>query len=59
MTNTHEQLVVAWATYIKENQKLNNAGVKNSAVLARKSLTEIKKLLVIRRREIQEQKDKL
>lgn len=53
--NLHEQLVLAFDIYMKESEKFES-GVKASAVRARQSLFEMKDLLVLRRKEIQEKK---
>lgn len=58
MSEIHEQLKVAFATYIKESEKFEHDGVKVSAVRARQALNDIKQLIVERRKEIQELKDK-
>lgn len=53
--NLHEQLVLAFDIYMKESEKFES-GVKASAVRARQALFEMKDLLVLRRKEIQEKK---
>jgi N-glycosylase/DNA lyase len=52
----HEQIVAQYATYLAENQKFSEKGVKVSAARARKALAEIAKLSKERRKEIQEEK---
>lgn len=56
MSDIHEQLKVAFATYVKESEKFEQEGVKVSAVRARQALNDIKQLIPERRKEIQEQK---
>lgn len=56
MSDIHEQLKVAFATYIKESEKFEQEGVKVSAVRARQALNDIKQLIPERRKEIQEHK---
>ena len=51
----HEELMLAVDIYIKESEKFES-GVKASAVRARQALFEMKDLLVLRRKEIQEKK---
>ena len=58
MTN-HDQLVALFETYVQENQKFEEKGVKASASRARKALADIAKLCKARRVEIQEKKNKL
>jgi len=57
MTDLHDQLLMAFNTYIKESEKFDENGVKVSAQRARQALTEVKALIVLRRKELQEQKD--
>lgn len=52
----HEQLVGLFETYVHENQKFTEKGVKASAARARKALAEIAKLCKERRKEIQDAK---
>ena len=52
----HEQIVAQYETYLAENQKFTEKGVKVSAARARKALAEIAKLSKERRKEIQEEK---
>lgn len=59
MSNLHEQLKVAFALYIKETEKFEQQGVKVSAVRARQALNELKELIVLRRKEIQNTKNDL
>jgi N-glycosylase/DNA lyase len=52
----HEQIVAQYETYLTENQKFTEKGVKVSAARARKALAEIAKLSKERRKEIQAEK---
>ena len=56
MTN-HDQLVGLFETYVQENQKFEEMGVKASASRARKALADIAKLCKARRVEIQEKRN--
>jgi len=56
MTELHEQLKVAVAVYMKENDLFENKGVKAAATRARQALQEIKKIAAARRKEIQTKK---
>ena len=58
MTN-HDQLVALFETYVQENQKFEEKGVKASASRARKALADIAKLCKARRVEIQDKKNQL
>lgn len=53
---THEQIVSTFETYITENTKFTDKGVKASAARARKALGELAKLCKTRRAEIQASK---
>ena len=53
MTN-HENLISLFDTYVAENDKFENKGVKAAGTRARKALAEIAKLTKERRKEIQE-----
>ena len=55
MTN-HETIVSQFETYLAENAKLTEKGVKASAARARKALQEITKAIKERRKEIMEEK---
>jgi predicted DNA-binding protein (UPF0278 family) len=55
MTN-HENLISLFDTYVAENDKFVNKGVKTAGTRARKALAEIAKLTKERRKEIQETK---
>lgn len=56
MSDVHEKMKVAFATYCNEIEKFETKKVKVSAVRARQALNELKSLIVERRKEIQEQK---
>lgn len=55
MTN-HETLVSLFETYVKENEKFAEKGVKAAGTRARKALAEFAKIAKERRKEIQELK---
>lgn len=57
LMTVHEQLVQLFDTYVTENQKFTEKGVKVSASRARKALAEIAKLCKDRRKEIQDIKN--
>ncbi len=59
MSDTHEQLKLAWAIYLQENDKFEAKGIKTSAVRARQALNNMKDLITERRKEIQEKKSDL
>lgn len=59
MSDVHEQLKLAWAIYLQENEKFEVKGVKASAVRARQALNDMKDLITERRKEIQEKKSDL
>jgi len=56
--NLHEQLKLAFSIYVKESEKFD-AGVKASAVRAREALQELKELIALRRKEIQDKKKEM
>jgi hypothetical protein len=56
LTEVHDQLKTAFAVYVKESEKFEEHGVKVSAQRAREALQEMKQLIAIRRKEIQEKK---
>ena len=58
MTN-HEQIVSAYETYIAENEKFTDKGVKAAAARARKALQEMSKGIKERRKEITAKKEAL
>lgn len=53
---THEKIIQAYLTYVKESENFENNGVKVSAVRARQALKELSSLTITRRREIQDHK---
>jgi len=55
MTN-HETLVSLFDTYVKENEKFTDKGLKAAGTRARKALAEFTKVAKERRKEIQDQK---
>ena len=56
---THEKIVEAIDSYLSENAKFEEKGVKAAATRARKALMDLKKLATERRKEIQEKKNSL
>jgi vacuolar-type H+-ATPase subunit H len=52
----HETLVSLFETYIKENEKFSDKGVKAAGTRARKALAEFTKIAKERRKEIQDSK---
>lgn len=56
---THDLIVEAFETYVSENAKFTEKGVKAAAGRARKALLEIAKLAKVRRAEISEAKEKM
>jgi hypothetical protein len=56
LSELHDAMKVAFATYIKESEKFEQDGVKVSAVRARQALNDLKILITERRKEIQDQK---
>jgi hypothetical protein len=59
MDELHDQLKVAFATYVKESERFEQEGIKVAAQRARKALSELNKLIVERRKEIQEKKQEM
>jgi hypothetical protein len=57
MSNTTEEMLAQWNTYLDENAKFTEKGVKAAAGRARKALNEIRKLAATRRKEITETKN--
>lgn len=55
MTN-HETLISLFDTYLKENEKFTDKGVKAAGTRARKALAEFTKIAKERRKEIQDSK---
>tara|TARA_Y200000002_G_C22634975_1_gene644229 strand:+ start:804 stop:977 length:174 start_codon:yes stop_codon:yes gene_type:complete len=56
---SHEQIITAYETYLKESEAFETKGVKAAAARARKALGEIQKLAKARRAEIQEKKNSM
>ena len=56
---THEQIVVEYEAYLKENEAFETKGVKAAAGRARKALGNLGKLTKTRRAEIQEKKNSM
>lgn len=54
---THEQIVELFNTYLAENSKFEDKGVKASASRARKALGALGKATKVRRAEIQASKN--
>jgi hypothetical protein len=54
---THDEIVAQFNTYLTENSKFVDKGVKAAAARARKALGEMGKLAKARRAEIQEIKN--
>jgi vacuolar-type H+-ATPase subunit H len=52
----HETLVSLFETYVKENEKFSEKGVKAAGTRARKALAEFTKVAKERRKEIQDSK---
>lgn len=59
MTTQHEAIKAAFETYLAENEKFTQKGVKASAARARKALQEMGKALKERRKEITAEKEAL
>ena len=53
----HDEMVKQWETYVSENAKFEEKGVKAAGTRARKALGELAKLAKERRKEIQDQKN--
>lgn len=54
--NNHDEIVKQFETYIAENTKFTQKGVKAAAGRARKALQEMSKAIKVRRKEITEEK---
>ena len=48
----HEQLVTQWETYLAENARFEEKGIKVARTRAKKALLEISKLCKERRKEL-------
>ena len=59
MESNHEIIKRAFETYIAENEKFADKGVKASAARARKALQEMSKAIKERRKEITAEKEAL
>ncbi len=59
MSQNHEHIKQAFETYLTENEKFTQKGVKASAARARKALQELGKALKERRKEITAEKEAL
>jgi hypothetical protein len=57
--STDTAIVEAMETYLAENAKFEEKGVKASAARARKALGDIGKLTKVRRAEIQDKKNNM
>lgn len=55
----HETIIAAYQTYLAENEKFREKGVKASAARARKALQEITTACKERRKEISAEKEAL
>jgi hypothetical protein len=55
----HDAIVTAFNTYLAENEKFTQKGVKAAAARARKALQEISKAIKERRKEITTEKEAL
>lgn len=53
----HEDILVAFESYVAESEKFEGKGIKASAARARKALGDLSKLGKDRRKEIQEKKN--
>ena len=54
--STTDEMKNQFDTYVEENEKFADKGVKASATRARKALQELGKLVTVRRKEILEEK---
>jgi N-glycosylase/DNA lyase len=59
MSAIHDEILAQVETYIAENTKFTEKGVKAAATRARKALGEIGKLTKERRKEIMDEKNAL
>ena len=59
MESNHDIIKRAFETYLTENEKFSEKGVKASAARARKALQEISKAIRERRKEITAEKEAL
>ena len=56
---SHDKIIEAYESYIKESEAFETKGVKAAAARARKALGEMQKLAKARRAEIQEKKNSM
>ena len=59
MSANHDAIKIAYETYIAENEKFTQKGVKAAAARARKALQEMSKGIKERRKEITAEKEAL
>ena len=59
MSQNHDAIKAAFETYIAENTKFSEKGVKAAAARARKALQEMSKAIKERRKEITAEKEAL
>ena len=59
MSNQHDQMREHFETYLSENEKFTQKGVKAAAARARKALQEMSKCIKERRKEITAEKEAL
>ena len=59
MSQNHDAIKAAFETYIAENAKFSEKGVKAAAARARKALQEMSKAIKERRKEITAEKEAL
>lgn len=57
MESNHDMIKTAFETYISENEKFTQKGVKAAAARARKALQEMSKAIKERRKEITAEKE--
>ena len=56
---SHEKIIEAYETYLKESDSFETKGIKAAAARARKALGEMQKLAKARRAEIQDKKNNM
>ena len=56
---SHEKIIEAYETYLKESESFETKGIKAAAARARKALGEMQKLAKARRAEIQNKKNNM
>jgi len=56
---SHEKIIEAYETYLKESESFETKGIKAAAARARKALGEMQKLAKARRAEIQDKKNNM